>query len=62
MALGVSGLSLSQTSSECTERKSQTNSRDTKGTHLSWSGIFTEQSFVVDGEDRCVVINIRNCY
>lgn len=62
MALGVSGLSLSQTSSECTERKSQTNSRDMTGTHLSWSGIFTKQRFVVDGEDRCVVINIRNCY
>lgn len=55
---------VSQTSSVSRERKrrwSWTNCRDVAGSYLSWHGVFTEESFIVDGKDRGIIIYVQHC-
>lgn len=38
-----------------------TNCRDVSGSYLSWHGVFTEDSFIVDGKDRRIIIYVLHC-
>ena len=64
MALRVSGLSLWVKLQAGGEREkgneAGTDCREGAGSYLSWQGVLTEQSFIVDGEDRGIIIYVRH--
>lgn len=65
MALRVSGLPLwvnfQQVGREKNRRGGWNKCRDIAGSHLTRHGVFTEESIVVYGKDRGIIIDIQHC-